>query len=129
MATDPKLTEAWHEIHAILKKHDLAGHVVLVSPTHAQFHFDLSPSWSALFVEEDKDGHDVLRFKALKAELGSKEAVRERVELTCHIVYQLRDLTGWAFMTSDGLIKEVEKHYGHEIEHESFAGFDPLKEN
>lgn len=114
---DPKLKEAMAEISAILEKHDIAGQIVLLSKTHAEFKYRLDPSWSAITV-----GDGFLYIRAKKDELGSEEAVMEKAVLTAHILCQLRDLSSQGYAFSDKLIKELEKVY--EIDHESFSGFE-----
>ena|ERR1019366_5398676 len=119
---DQKLKEAAAEIASILKKHDIAGHVILVSKTHAEFMFKLDPTWSAIRREGDH-----IRIKAVKAELGSNKVVKEKMELTAHILCQVKDLTAQGFGVADRIIAELEKNF--KIEHKSFSGFEPHLEN
>lgn len=43
---DKRLQAAMEEIKATLRKHDVAGLVILNSPTHLEFLYGLSPSWA-----------------------------------------------------------------------------------
>ena len=121
--SDPKLKEAMAEIKAICRKHDIAGYVVLVSPTHAEFLLEPDPTWSALKWEDKEAG--ALRFRVNEGELG-KELAKKTSELTCHIVYQIRDLCAKGFMFTDSMTKLIEEQV--EVDHKSFEGFEPHKE-
>lgn len=121
--SDPKLKEAMAEIFGILKKHDIAGQVVLVSPTHAEFRAHISPSWSCAFFE-DKGG---IRFRAKEAEMGSKEAVHKAKEETLAMFCHFRDVMGSTFLTTQKLLDQVGKQV--EFEHVPFHGFEPHREN
>jgi hypothetical protein len=110
--SDPKLKEMAAEIRALFKKHDVGGHVVLVSQTHSEFMFVLDPTWSAVIIESD-----LIRIRAVEEELGSKEAVHKKAELTAHLLSQLRDLSASGFSMADQLIEKMEEIY--EIDHES----------
>ena len=120
--SDPKLKEAAAEIQAIMRKHDIAGYTMLMSKTNSEFMFTLDPSWSAVVVAEDH-----IRIRAKEAELGSKEAVKEKAELTAHILCQLRDLSAHGFSVADHLIKKMETVY--EIDHKPYSGFEPHRPN
>lgn len=47
-----KLKTARLEIEALLKKHDLAGAVVLHTPGMAEFFYDIRPSYSVCWIDE-----------------------------------------------------------------------------
>lgn len=75
---DPKLKTAAAEISAILKKHDVAGIVILSSLTHTEYLIGVDPSWSPCFSEETPKGK-ALRFRAKRADYPSKAAHHEAV--------------------------------------------------
>lgn len=51
MQYNPKLKKAAKEIEDVLKKYDIAGLILLHSPGHGEFLFNLSPTYSALKFE------------------------------------------------------------------------------
>ena len=115
---DPKLKEAAAEISGILKKHDIAGYVMLMSETHSEFMFKLDPTWSACIVEDN-----TVRIRAKEKELGSKEAVHRKAESTAHMLCQMKDLSAYGFKVSDQLISAMETVY--EIDHQGGKDFEP----
>lgn len=123
--SDPKLKEAMAEINGVLMKHDIAGYIILVSPTHVEYAIRPDPSWSAMFWEGPKE-EGRLRFRVKQAEIGDKEKARERTALTCHIVYQIRDMCFQGLKFAETMIKMVEKQI--KVEHKSFQGFEPHRE-
>jgi hypothetical protein len=120
---DPKLKQAAKDIKDILEKADIAGHIILVSPTHSEFVFHLQPSWSAISISEpDEKGAVSMRVKATKEELGSREAVAKKVELTAHLICQLKDLSVMCFQVADNILKTIETKY--RIDHKPFFEFE-----
>lgn len=97
--SDPKLKEAMAEIKAICRKHDIAGYISLVSTTHSEFGLEVTPSWSCAYWE---DKNATLRFRAKQKELG-KDRAKQLIELTCHMIYQIRDLCALGFKFADNM--------------------------
>lgn len=62
-----RLKVARTEIEAVLKKHDLAGVVVLHTPGMSEFFYDVRPSYSCAWVDE---AASCLRVKSLGADYG-----------------------------------------------------------
>lgn len=120
---DPKLKEAMAEIRSICRKHDIAAYCALVSPTHSEFGLEITPTWSAAYWENKNEGK--LRFRVKQAEVG-KENARILIELTCHMVYQIRDLCAQGFQFAEGMTKLIEQQV--EVDHKSFADFEPHRE-
>ena len=120
---DPKLKEAMAEIFGILKKHDIAGHIILSSETHSEFRVRIDPSWSCAFFESEGG----IRFRAKEAELGSKEAVHKTKEATLGMFCHFRDTMGSSFMVTQKLLDNVGKEVP--FEHVPFAEFEPHLEN
>lgn len=81
---DPRLKEAMEEIKAVIKKYDIAATVHLQSPGYSEFLYELSPTWSAITVEEN-----YLRIKAAAKTGGPKE--QERLRLSVSIVMGFLD--------------------------------------
>ena len=121
MEYDPKLKEAMAEIAAIMRKHDIGGYVQLVSQTHSEFRYELSPSWSAM---QKIDGG--VRFKVDTKEVGQAEG-RKLAEETLHLAYQIRDLCARGFMDMSSLVDKAGEQV--KVEHTPFAGFTPHREN
>lgn len=117
---DPKLKEAMAEIRGICKKHDIAGYITLVSETHSEFGLEITPTWSAAHWEDKTQG--ALRFRVKEAEVG-KEKAKKLTELTCHMIYQIRDLCAQGFMYMEKMTGMIEEQI--KVEHKSFSGFEP----
>ncbi len=113
---DPKLKEAMEDMKVILKKYDIGAHISLVSPTHSEFLFHISPTWSCAKFEDDGKA---IRFKATEISEGSKEARHKTQELTLHLLLQIRDLSGQSFMTMEKIQTELKKHI--DFEHKPFS--------
>ena len=89
---DPKLQEAMAEIRAVIQKHDIGGHVVLVSNTHAQYLYELSPSWSAITLSDSGE----LRIRANRRDFKTAEDHQRVIEGSAHILAGIRDTTAIA---------------------------------
>lgn len=91
---DPKLKEAMEEIKVVLKKYDCAASVLLQSPAHAEFLYELSPSWSCVTLSPE----GLCRIKAQAKTGPPEEAERLRVSTGMivgfldHSVKQQRDM-------------------------------------
>lgn len=118
---DPKLKEAMAEIMGILEKHDIAGQVVLASPTHAEFRTRFNPTWSCAVVTEEG-----LRMRAIAEELGSKEAVNQTLEATVHMFSSFRDISMQHFVAYEKLLHTLSEHIPIEY---GEAEFEPHLEN
>jgi hypothetical protein len=55
------------EIEAVLKKHDLAGIVLLHTPGMTEFFYDIRPSYSCCWIDQDAQ---LLRLKSKQADYG-----------------------------------------------------------
>lgn len=115
MNHDPKLKEAMTKIEDLMKEYDIGGYVSLVSPTHSEFMLHIDPMWSCAFFEEPGK----VRFKATEKDYGSKEARDRAMELTVHMILQIRDLGAQAFMFGEELEKLLKTKM--EIEHKPFS--------
>lgn len=62
-----RLKVARLEIEALLKKHDLAGVVVLHTPGMSEFFYDVRPSYSCMWID---DVASAVRVKSLAADYG-----------------------------------------------------------
>jgi phosphopantetheinyl transferase (holo-ACP synthase) len=103
---DPKLIEAMEEIKAVLKKHDVAGVVILGSQSHAEYLFEVSPSWSCATLDEN----GLLHVRAIASEFGSKEARNKAVDDTVGMFVTLNDATRFVTSQLDKLLVLLSKH-------------------
>lgn len=124
--SDPKLKEAMAEIFGVLKKHDIAGQVTLVSKTHSEFRSKIDPTWSCASFEDFQDGM-AIRFKIKKADVPDKEQRRQIAEWTLHILAQIRDLNAQNFLAFDGSLTEFAKFV--KFDHKPHSGFEKHRDN
>jgi len=117
---DKKYRECMAEVASILKKYDMAGALTVISKERAMFRY-MFPTWSCISIENDQ-----LRFRAKRADYPSAEAQRQAVELSTHIVLQMRDIAAQTFAMCEGIEKKLKEKFN--IEHTSFADFDPERE-
>lgn len=68
-----RLKVARTEIEAILRKHDLAGVVVLHTPGMTEFFYDIRPSYSCAWIDEARQ---MVRVKSLGADYGGDLAAQ-----------------------------------------------------
>lgn len=86
---DPLLKTAAEEIKAILKKHDIAGVMMLQSPDGAEFVRVIDPTWSCAKIQDTPMG-PAIRIKAHHSEFPNKEAQQKCVEQTIGMVFAFR---------------------------------------
>lgn len=70
-----RLKVARTEIEAILRKHDLAGVVVLHTPGMTEFFYDVRPSYSCAWIDE---AQQQVRLKSLAADYGGDHQAQMR---------------------------------------------------
>lgn len=118
---DPRLQAAMSEILGVFKKYDIGGHVTLVSKTHAQYAFVFDPSWSAI-----KPRGDVgVRLRATAEDFGGDKAARNKaIELSAHLLFQVRDMSLQSARQCQSLIEPLQAIVP--IDHESYAGHEVL---
>ena len=68
-----RLKVARTEIEAVLKKHDLAGVVVLPTPGMSEFFYAIRPSYSCIWIDE---AASVVRMKSLARDYGNDVAAQ-----------------------------------------------------
>ena len=114
---DKRYWECMAEIIGVLKKYDMAGAVTVISQERAAFKYHF-PTWGCISMTETE-----LRFKAKQADYPSKEAHHRAVELSTHIVLQMRDIATNTFAMCESLESQLREKI--DIEHEPFQDFDP----
>lgn len=70
---DPKLKPIMAEIEAVLKRHDVAGVVMIQSQTHIEYLMEIAPTWSCCWCERHAEGL-LLRVKAKRADYPTADA-------------------------------------------------------
>lgn len=118
MSDDKKYRECMAEISAILTKYDMAGAMTVISKERAMFKYQF-PTWSCISLGSNGE----LRFKSKRADYASVEEQREHVNLSAHIILQMRDIAAQTFAMCEHIEGELKKKF--DIEHTSFADFDP----
>jgi hypothetical protein len=113
--------ECMAEIAAVLKKYDMAGAVTIVSKERAMFKY-FFPTWSCVAYEGDG-----LRFRAKRADYPSAEAQRETIELSAHIIMQMRDIAAQTFAMCQRIGEALKEKVG--LEHKPFQDFNPERDN
>lgn len=93
MQYSPKLKTAMAEIVAVIKKHDVAAHVILHTPGHSEFLNELSPSYSCAKVNGDQ-----MRFRAKKEDFNGNTAARDN---------QIRNTANMLKLISDLLLRDA----------------------
>lgn len=111
---DPKLKEAMAKISGILDEYDIGASIALCSKSHSEFLYHF-PKWSLAQFNEKKDG---VRIKAK-----SSNNDQSALEVTTHLICQIRDIAIQTYGAYEGIIKELEKHI--EIDHKSYSNFSP----
>ena len=86
---DPNLRLAIEDVKAVLKRHKVAGFVLLGSETHQEFIFEVDAPWNLLQVERSgvNDYRMRLKFKG-KADEEKKRAI----DATIGFMFGLRDI-------------------------------------
>jgi hypothetical protein len=113
--------ECMAEIVGVLKKYDMAGAVHIVDKDRAMFRYHF-PTWGVVSLEEGA-GKTGIRFRSKREDFPSREAQKEAVELSTHIIFQLRDLSAMTFAQMNKVAGMLQEHF--HVEHKSMADFDP----
>ena len=117
---DKRYRECVAEISAVLQKYDMAGAITVVSKERAMFKY-MFPTWSCIKIE---DGG--IRFRAKREDFPSIEIQRETVELSAHIVMQMRDIAAQTFGMCQTIGIALKEQVG--MEHQPGFDFDPEHE-
>jgi hypothetical protein len=110
------------EIMGVLKKHDMAGAITVISKERAAFRYHF-PTWSVVKLQEAPDGGLAVRIKSKAADFPSREAQNTANELSAHIVYQTRDIA----MNTYGMCTMVAETMSRTgtVTHTPNSDFDP----
>lgn len=92
-----KLLIARSEIEAILRKHDICAHTVLIGRGRMEVIMNVDASWSNLTLVHDEEHGDGIRLRSQASDYGGdKEAQRQDLEATSGMVRGLGELLGMA---------------------------------
>lgn len=121
MNYDPKLKEAMAEIKAVLKKHDIAGALTLVSKSHSEYLYHF-PTWSAAQLTDEG-----IRIRIKSSDFADKQAADQALLDSLHVVLQIHDLNSQNLKVMDQLIKKIGEHV--DIDHTPFFDHTPHRLN
>jgi hypothetical protein len=110
------------EIMGVLKKHDMAGAITVISKERAAFRYHF-PTWSVVKLQEAPDGGLAVRIKSKAADFASREAQNTANELSAHIVYQMRDIATNTYGMCTKVAEKMNEHW--HVTHVSGLDFDP----
>ena len=117
---DPDFQRAVEEIEAVCRKYDMAGTVYLTSAKGSHFYYGWdTPTWSCLSFENHADGRSGIRIKSKSDVPGD----REKLEVTCHMLWSTQDLIANTFGLIEALKPGIESKT--KVEHRSLVGLDP----
>jgi len=106
----PKLKQARAEIEQVLKRFDIAGHVILHEPGFGEIFAHLTPSYSNLIGELP-----LIRLRSKAADYGGdKQAQRRDVEATANMLSIMATLLAEAALSFIDLSTFVDKQVGAE---------------
>ena len=116
--TDKRYRECMAEIAAVLDRYDMAGAVTVVDKERAMFKY-VFPTWSCITI----NGAGV-RLRSKRADYPTREAQHQAMELSAHILMQMRDIAAQTFGMCEEIAGAMAKE-GITIEHKPYANFDP----
>lgn len=119
--TTKRYRECMAEIIGVLKKYDMAGAITVVDKERAMFKYHF-PTWSVITL-----GADHIRFRAKREDFPSAEAQKEAVELSAHIIMQMRDIAANTFTLTEHIGRQLREKVG--MEHTPGVDFDPELDN
>lgn len=118
---EKRYRECMSEIVGILKKYDMAGAITVVAKERCMFKYYF-PTWSVITITPDR-----IRFKAKREDFPSRDAQKTAVELSAHIIMQMRDVAANTFSMMEHIGKQLADKVG--MEHTANADFDPERDN
>jgi hypothetical protein len=131
---DPRLKAAMQEIKDVLNRYDIAGQVVLVSPTHSEFHTHF-PTWSLAQFETDAKGEEIgISFKTGGQIFATPKSKHQAAEVSVHILAQFQHNAAVHFTMADELLEMLKEPLGIETKLDppephtlagELAAFDP----
>jgi hypothetical protein len=109
---DPRLKAAMQEISEILERYDIAGQIVLVSPTHSEFRTQF-PTWSMAQFEMDEKGNESgIRFKTDRDTFATEKGKHHAAEVSVHILSQFKHNAAMHFGIVDEILEKLSEPLG-----------------
>jgi hypothetical protein len=102
---DPELKAAMEEIKPILEKYDCMASMVLISPTHSEFLYHLTTSWSVMKLESES-----LRFRSKKEDWPSVEIQNEATQSSVHALTTIIEWTRKTNSAFRSIVEQLGKH-------------------
>lgn len=114
----PKLKMAMTEIKAILRKHDIAGHITLHTPGFCEYYNRIDPSYSCAFFLNNE-----IRFRSrLKDHNGNEEKQKAEITNTINMVDVLSGSLGQNSLNFFRAMEVLKKHFAIESEQGPVTG-------
>jgi len=79
---DPKIDTLRREIQDLVRKRNVAAVVFLASPTHTNFLYEVTPSWSCARLEPGPEGCVCIRVRSKRVDYPSDQAQKEDLQRT-----------------------------------------------
>jgi hypothetical protein len=98
------------ELSAVLKKHDMAGLLIVSNQTHVDWRIEVEASWSCARIEKDADGREGLRIRSKLEEYPSREAQKKTLESTVGTLVSMTDVLWMAGENIERMLKIVAQH-------------------
>lgn len=117
---DPRLRAAMAEWQAICKKYDIGGYCILTSDTHAEFAYEISPSWSVIAFDEGRRERLTYRHR------GSSPEGKEKSNATSHMIFITRDLLAKGWMAYESICSSLELKLGVDHKNRTFDAPDAV---
>lgn len=89
---NPQIQPALEEVAAVLRKHNMAGIVMVANATHCDYQMEISPSWSCAKFETDGKGNVSVRILSKLANYPNKEAQKAALEATIGMFVTFNDV-------------------------------------
>lgn len=119
--SEKRYRECMAEMIGVLKKYDMAGAVTVVDKERCMFKYHF-PTWSVITLAVDH-----VRLRAKREDFPSAEAQRRAVELSAHIIMQMRDIAANTFAMAEHIGKQLTEKVG--MVHTPNVDFDPELDN
>ena len=111
---DPRVSACIAELQEIVRRYDLAATLLVVSETHQEWCYELSPSWSALRLVDD-NGRPAIRLKLKSSDFPTPELAHAALTRTVQVAAAMEAATRAAHADMEHLARMVGQHvpYSH----------------
>lgn len=94
------------EISAMLKKHDMAGLVLVANASHCDYRMVIDPSWSCAWFEQVED-QLLLRIRSQRTDYATKEAQKKHLEATIGTFVTFNDVMAELTETNNKILVRI----------------------